>query len=43
MSAKEMYGRRVIYTDAPDITDKNVVAELNKAMNKHLLNRGEIE
>lgn len=43
MSAKEMYGRRVIYTDASDITDKNVVAELNKAMNKHLLNRGEIE
>ena len=43
MSAKEMYGRRVIYTDATEITDKNVVAELNKATNKHLLNRGEIE
>ena len=39
----EMYGRRVITTDATEITSGNIVAELNEAMNTHLLNRGEIE
>ena len=39
----EMYGRRVITTDAPEITDANIVAELTEAMNTHLLNRAEIE
>lgn len=43
MSAKEMCGRRVITTDATEITDSNVVEELRKAVNKHLLNRSEIE
>ncbi len=42
MSARAMYGRRVITTDVTEITDANVVAELDKAMTKHLLNRGEI-
>ena len=39
----EMYGRRVITTDATAITDANIVDELNKAFNTHSLNRGEIE
>ena len=39
----EMYGRRVITTDATDITDVNIISELNKAFNTHSLNRGEIE
>ena len=39
----EMYGRRVITTDATSITDANIVCELNKAFNTHNLNRGEIE
>jgi SPP1 family phage portal protein len=39
----EMYGRRVITTDAVEITDANIVDELTKAMNTHNLNRGEIE
>ena len=39
----EMYGRRVITTDAIEITDGNIVDELNKAFNTHNLNRGEIE
>ena len=39
----EMYGRRVITTDAAEITGANVVAEVNKAFDTHLLNRGEIE
>ena len=39
----EMYGRRVITTDATEITSGNIVAELKEALNTHLLNRGEIE
>ena len=39
----EMYGRRVITTDATEITDGNIIAELNKAFDTHCLNRGEIE
>ena len=39
----EMYGRRVITTDATEITNENIVAELNEAMNTHTRNRGEIE
>ena len=39
----EMYGRRVITTDATEITSANIVDELNKAFNTHNLNRGEIE
>jgi len=38
-----MFGRRVIYTDAPEITSKNLITELQKAFNVHILNRGEIE
>lgn len=39
----EMYGRRMITTDATEITGANIVSELNEAFNTHSLNRGEIE
>lgn len=38
-----MYGRRVITSDATEITDSNVVEVLDKAMITHSLNRSEIE
>lgn len=43
MSTKEMYGRRVITTDAVDINDGNVVTVLEKARNIHRDNRAEID
>lgn len=39
----ELYGRRLITTEAMEITDANVVYEVNEAMNTHTLNRAEIE
>ena len=39
----EMYGRRVIITDAKEITKDNIASELNEAFSTHSLNRGEIE
>lgn len=39
----EMYGRRVITTDATELTNENIVKEINKAFDTHSLNRGEIE
>ncbi len=39
----EMYGRRVITTDATELTDKNIVCEVNKAFSTHSLNRTEID
>ena len=39
----EMYGRRVITTDATEITKDNIIAELDAAFEKHSINRGEIE
>ena len=39
----EMYGRRVITTDATEIHDGNIVELLNKAFETHNLNRSEIE
>ena len=39
----EMYGRRVITTDATTLTNANIVSEVNKAFDTHNLNRGEIE
>ncbi len=38
-----MYGRRVITTDATEITSENIIAELNLAFDTHELNRMEIE
>ena len=39
----EMYGRRVITTDATEVHDGNIVELLNKAFETHDLNRAEIE
>ena len=39
----DMYGRRVITTDATEINSDNVIAELNLAFDTHELNRREIE
>ena len=39
----EMYGRRMITTDATEITNANIVQELNDAFSTHISNRGEIE
>lgn len=38
-----MYGRKMITTDATEITESNIVSELEKAITKHMFNRGEIE
>ena len=43
METRVLYGRKTITTDATSITSDNVVAELEKAMNTHTFNRGEIE
>lgn len=37
------YGRRVIYTDATEITVNNVVDEVHKAFQVHIANRAEIK
>ena len=39
----ELYGRRVITTDATVITSENIIDELNRAFSKHSKNRFEIE
>lgn len=39
---KALFGRRVIYTDFPEITADNVVAFLRNAFPKHVVNRTEI-
>lgn len=39
----EIYGRRVITTDATEITSNNIVDELNNAFNEHGINRDEID
>ena len=43
MNTRTMYGRRVITTDAAEITAANVVDVLKKAMDDHELNRADIE
>lgn len=43
MVTREMYGRRMITTDVTSIDDSNVVAELDKAINKHIFNRNDIQ
>ena len=43
METRVLYGRETITTDALVITDANVVEELEKAMNKHVINREQIE
>ena len=39
----ELYGRRMITTDATTITSSNVISELNLAYNEHNFNRSEID
>lgn len=39
----ELYGRRVIYTDATEITDDNVLSVLNDSYKVHQQNKTEIE
>ena len=43
METRMLYGRKTITTDIVDITDENVVEELEKAMRTHIVNRGEID
>ena len=43
MDTRQLYGRRVITSDTVEITDSNVVSELEKAMTTHILNRSEIK
>lgn len=43
MDTRTMYGRRVITTDATEVTADNVVEVLKKAMEDHELNRADIE
>lgn len=38
-----LYGRRVIYTDCLEITEKNLLSVLDKALSTHGKNRGEIQ
>lgn len=38
-----LYGRRVIYTDCSEITEKNLLSVLDKALSTHGKNRGEIQ
>lgn len=38
-----LYGRRVIYTDCSEITEKNLLSVLGKALSTHGKNRGEIQ
>lgn len=40
--SKLTFGRRIIYTDTPTITDQNVVAVLRKALGTHMANSYEI-
>lgn len=39
----DMYGRRIILSDADVITDDNVLYELQQALNVHTLNRSQID
>lgn len=43
MKSRKLCGRRPIYTDVREITAENIVEVLQKAMEVHEINRGEIE
>ena len=43
VQVNNLFGRRVIYTDADEITDENIVDELNKVLAVHSFNRAEID
>ena len=43
METRQMYGRRIIYTDVDVITSENVIDVLDKAVSVHKMNQNEIE
>ena len=43
MNTRTLFGRKIITTDVTVVDDSNIVDELNKALNKHLFNRSEID
>lgn len=43
METRNLYGRKLIVTDAHEITSENIVAELESAMQYHTVNREEIQ
>lgn len=43
MQRRNLTGRRIIYTDAKEVTRANVVEVLEKAVSVHKQNRNEIE
>lgn len=43
MGARALFGRRVIYTDVPEINDGNIIDVLQKALFIHLMNRADID
>ena len=43
LETRTMFGRKMITTDADFVDNNNIVEELEKAMNKHMFNREEIE
>ena len=43
MGTRQLFGRRIIYTDKSEITKDNVVSVLNHAMAKHSANKSEIQ
>lgn len=42
MNKMELYGRRIIWTDEPEITEENIIPVLTKAFPGHLINASEI-
>lgn len=40
---RALYGRKVIYTDLPQITNDNLIEELEKSYSTHLINRSDIQ
>lgn len=43
MQSRKLFGRRVIYTEVPKITDANVIDVLQKAQTVHLMNQADID
>lgn len=43
IARRDMFGRKIITSDALEITDENVIYELNQALAVHTLNRSQID
>ena len=43
LNTRTLFGRKIITTDVTVVDDSNIVDELNKALNKHIFNRSEID